>query len=61
MLGYGKKMGDMSVDTMDYEYPQAGYAGNQEGKTTEYQSRQNRIVTEEAREIEKKNYRGRYE
>ncbi len=51
----------MSVDAMDYEYPQAGYAGSQEGKTNEYQSRQNRIVTEEAKDIKNKNYRGRYE
>jgi hypothetical protein len=60
-VGYGNKEGDMKVDVMEGEYPASGYAGNQEGKTNDYVSRQNRMIQDEAQEIKNKNYRGRYE
>lgn len=61
MLGNGKKPGDMKCDVSDVEYPDAGYAGQQPGKTTEYVSRQNKTVKKEAADIKAKNYKGRYE
>lgn len=61
MLGYGKKLGDMGADTYDCEYPEAGYAGDQSGKTNMYKERQNKIVDKEAAQVKRQDYKGRYD
>lgn len=61
MLGYGKQVGDMKVESYDCDYPEAGYAGKQEGKTNMYKERQDKIVDKEAKDLKSKAYKGRYD
>ena len=61
MLNKGKKLGDMSAEVYDCEYPDSAYAGDQSGKANQYKERQNREVESEARGIKKQDYKGRYD
>lgn len=56
----GYNQGDMSPKVEDYQKPMSSYSQSQPGDTTNYISRQNSMVTGEASQIKKQNYKGRY-
>lgn len=57
----GNKMVDMSVETKDYQPKVKEYAGMQEGKTTQYIERRDRIQSSEAGKVKGQSYKGRYD
>ena len=58
---HGNNPGDMSPTVKDYQVKNAAYAGEQEGKTTEYISRNDRRIDRQGADIKKQAYKGRYD
>lgn len=57
----GNKQGDMSPHIKDYQPKDGQYAGEQNGKTTMYIEKRDRIQKAEAGKIRSQDYKGRYD
>ena len=56
----GYDQGNMSPKVEDFQQPMASYSQDGFSKTTQYIARQNAIQVKNAKDIEKKAYKGRY-
>ncbi|HEY3527485.1 MAG TPA: hypothetical protein VGK47_14915 [Nitrososphaeraceae archaeon] len=59
--GKGNNPGDMSPKVQDYQPKMNEFVAGQEGKTTQYISRRDRLQTHEANKVRSQPYKGRYD
>lgn len=57
---YGKTQGDMTPHVEDYQLPKSDFSQEGFSKTTQYVERQDKHQNQNARAIERKDYKGRY-
>jgi hypothetical protein len=61
MSGRGKEPGDMNPTVDDYQPKMDQFAGEQNGKTTMYVEKRDRIQASEAKMVKRQDYKGRYD
>lgn len=60
MAKAGYKQGEMSPKVKDYQKPMKDYSQRDANRTTEYIERQDRQQSDDARQVSKQAYKGRY-
>jgi len=61
MSGKGNEPGNMSPKVQDYQPKMGEYAGMQEGKTTQYIPKRDRIQVKAASQVKGQAFKGRYD